>query len=149
MLDDATQRVAASTTETTPGETKVDTPVRAEPAEESRLSVASQRQLIWWRFRKHKVALVGLIVIALFYIVAIGADFFAYSAPNQADGSRALIAPQPVRWFDHGGFSPHVHPLKLERDPATFEVHVAEDRGSNIPVRLFAHGYRYKLFGLF
>ena len=36
---------------------------------EDRLSVATQRQLIWWRFRRHKVALASLVIVAMFYLV--------------------------------------------------------------------------------
>ena len=44
---------------------------------EDRIAVATQRQLIWWRFKKHKLAVVSLFVVALFYLVAIFADFLA------------------------------------------------------------------------
>src|SRR5689334_16116061 len=101
--------------------------VPTEPVQEERISVASQRKLIWWRFRKHKLALIGAIVVVLFYFVAVFADFFAYSAPNAADGRRALIAPQSIDWFDGKGFNPHVHPLELKRDPTTLQVHYVED----------------------
>jgi peptide/nickel transport system permease protein len=117
-------------------------------AQEDRISVASQRQLIWWRFRKHKLALAGAVVIALFYLVAVGADFVAYSSPNASDGARAFIAPQPIQWFENGRFSPHVHPLRLSRDPVTFETVYTADESRSIPVRPFASGYHYKLFGL-
>ena len=120
----------------------------AEPVQEDRISVARQRQLIWWRFRKHKLALIAAIVVVVFYFVAVFADFFAYSAPNAADGRRALVPPQSISWFDGNGFNPHVHPLELSRDPATLQVHYAPNQNKNIPVRLFATGYPYKVLGL-
>ena len=33
------------------------------------LLIASQAQLIWWRFRKHRVALVCTIILASLYII--------------------------------------------------------------------------------
>ena len=51
-------------------------------AGDQRIFVASQWQLMWWRFRKHKVALASAAVIAFFYMVVIGADFLAYADPN-------------------------------------------------------------------
>lgn len=59
-----------------------------------RVLVASQRQLVWWRFRRHKLAMVGAVVIIAFYLVAIFADFLAYAEPNHTNGSRVLIPPQ-------------------------------------------------------
>ena len=53
-------------------------PTAAPPAAPS-VAVATQRRLMWWRFRKHRLALVAAIVLVLFYIVAIFADFLAYA----------------------------------------------------------------------
>jgi len=117
-------------------------------ASADRISVASQRQLIWWRFRKHKLAMAGAVVIGLFYLFAIFSDFVAYAAPDASDGTRALIPPQSIHWFADGGFSPHVHPLQLSRDPATFETVYVPDESRSIPVRPFARGYEYQLFGV-
>lgn len=111
------------------------------PAEEDRISVASQRQLIWWRFRRHKLAMAGAVVIMLFYLVAIGGDFFAYADPNRSQGDYQLVPPQ--------GIAPQVHPLQAFRDPTTLQPIYSADTSRTIQVRLFAHGYRYELFGLF
>lgn len=120
-----------------------------DPATEDRIAVASQRQLIWWRFRKHKLAMVSAAVIALFYIVAFGGDFFAYSNPHQSNGNLALAPPQRIHFFADGGFSPHVNPVRSERDPATFQIKFVPDESRRIPVRLFARGYSYEFLGLF
>ena len=41
----------------------------------------SQSQLIWRRFRKHRIASVGLVVLAGFFLIALFCDFLA---PNPA-----------------------------------------------------------------
>jgi len=41
----------------------------AQTAEE-RLYTASQAQLIWWRFRRHKLAIVGASVLTVLYALA-------------------------------------------------------------------------------
>ena len=58
--------------------------------EEERISVATQWQLIWWRFRKHKVANIAAIVLITYYVVVLFADFFAY-ADDAELGLRARI----------------------------------------------------------
>src|SRR5688500_8202417 len=78
-------------------------------AAEERVSVASQGQRMWWRFRKHKLAMLGAITVLLFYLVVVFADFLAYADPETSDAQRGLIAPQEIHWFDEGRFSPHVY----------------------------------------
>ena len=88
---------------------------------EERVAVATQWQLMWWRFRKHKLAVGGTLVLIAMYAVAIFADFFAYADPQESDAQRSLIAPQEIHWFDEGGFRPYVYALKGTRDPVTFK----------------------------
>jgi peptide/nickel transport system permease protein len=116
--------------------------------QEERVSVASQRQLIWWRFRKHKLAMVGAVIVALFYLVALFGDFLSTSDPQASEGQRSLMPPQAVHLIQDGSFSPHVYKVVGQRDPVTLQRSYAVDPAQRIPVRLFAHGYRYKLLGL-
>lgn len=118
------------------------------PDDEKRIFVATQRQLIWWRFRKHKLAMVGLIIIALFYTVAIFADFLAYSDPQDTSSSRVFVPPQAVSVLDGWRPSLATHPLTSQRDPVTFQREYVADENVRIPIHFFAHGYHYKLFGL-
>ena len=117
-------------------------------AAEERVSVASQRQLMWWRFRKHRLALVSAVVLIFFYLIAIFPEFIAYSDPYDADAFRKHIPPQRLYLFDEGRFSPHVLGLTGELDPNTFKKVYVTDPEVKIPLRLFARGFEYKLLGL-
>ncbi len=121
----------------------------ASAAAEERISVATQWQLMWWRFRKHRLAMVGGIVILLFYLVVVSADFLAYSDPDFSEAQRSLLPPQPIHLFNEGSFQPHVYALKGVRDPATFKRVYTPDPNDKIPIKLFAHGFQYKALGLF
>ncbi|MYJ79697.1 MAG: ABC transporter permease, partial [Caldilineaceae bacterium SB0670_bin_27] len=66
-------------------------------------------QLMWWRFRKHRVAVVATFVVVAFYVVVLAADFLAYTDPNTTEAYRLLMPPQPIRFFDNGSFRPHVY----------------------------------------
>ena len=127
----------------TPEETLVTT------AAEERVSVASQGQLMWWRFRKHKLAMLGAITVLVFYMVVIFADFLAYADPETSDAQRGLIAPQEIHWFDEGRFSPHVYALTGRRDPTTFKRVYEPDPSQKLPLQFFAPGFEYKLLGVF
>jgi peptide/nickel transport system permease protein len=119
---------------------------RATPADE-RIFVASQWQLMWWRFRKHKLAMASGIIIIGFYLAALGADFLAYADPNSSDAQRSLMPPQPLYFFDGWRVSPHVYAVKGRRDPVTFKRVYQADPHQKIPVRFFARGFEYKFLG--
>ena len=131
-------------------------PVTAPPREprpaitsrEQRIFVASQWQLMWWRFRKHKVAVASALVVAGFYAVVLGADFLAYADPDASEAQRSLMPPQRVYWFDGWHFAPYVHGVKGARDPLTFKRVYRPDPEQKIRIRFFAEGFEYHLFGL-
>ena len=115
---------------------------------EERISVATQWQLMWWRFQKHRLAMVSTVVVLLFYLVVVFADFLAYSNPLASEAQRSLLPPQRIHWFDAGHLSPHVYGLTGMRDPITFKRVYTPDPSKKIPVRFFARGFEYHLFGL-
>jgi peptide/nickel transport system permease protein len=115
---------------------------------DDRLAQATQLQLTWWRFRRHRLAVVSLVVVALFYLAAIFADFLAVVDPHATDARRSFIPPQGITLFDNGAFRPHVSGLKAARDPKTFKLVYTPDPARKLPVALFVHGYPYHLFGL-
>ncbi|HEX9116925.1 MAG TPA: ABC transporter permease [Anaerolineae bacterium] len=124
-------------------------PELEEPTQaEERISVATQWQLMWWRFRKHGLAMVSAVVLILFYLVVLGADFLAYSDPEASEAQRSLMKPQPIHWVDEGRFSPYVNALKGERDPNTFKRVYTPDPSVKLPLRFFTHGFEYKVLGL-
>lgn len=116
---------------------------------EDRIAVATQWQLMWWRFRRHKLAILGTVVILLLYLVVIFADFLAYSIPTTSDSSLGLMPPQPIHWFDNGKFAPHVYGLVGKRDPVTFKRVYTVDPNIKLPIKFFAPGFPYKLMGIF
>ena len=116
---------------------------------ETRVAVATQRQLIWWRFKKHRLAVISACIVAVFYMVAAFADFIAYTEPFDTEAARSYIPPQPIHWFDaDGNFRPHVFALKGKRDLRTFKLSYAPDPSEPRDLTLFARGYPYRLFGL-
>ena len=117
-------------------------------AAERRTYAAPQWKLIWWRFRRHRVAMASCVVLLLFYLVALFPGFLSIHDPTESRTARPFVSPQRVRFFD-GGFSPFVYDLKRERNPETFRVEFELDKDKKFPIRLFVRGYSYKLFGLF
>ena len=117
------------------------------PEQGERIFVASQWQLMWWRFRKHRLAMIGAVAIIFFYLVVIGADFVAYSDPEVTEANYSQMPPQLIRFFDEGVFRPHVLAVSGARDPNTFKRVFETDPNVKIPLRFFARGYAYDFLG--
>lgn len=120
---------------------------RASVAEE-RIYLAPQWLLMWWRFRKHRVAVFSAIVLAVFYTVAVTAEFIATSDPGLPAAKRSLLPPQPVHFFD--GWKPtlpYVYAFSGGRDPVTFRRVYEVDNNDKIRLHLFARGFEYKFLG--
>jgi peptide/nickel transport system permease protein len=131
-----------------PASAPVHGPSAVAAADEQRIFVASQWQLTWWRFCKHRVAVASGLLVMGFYLVVLGADFLAYANPNVSEAQRSLMPPQPIHWFEGWRFRPHVYAVKGARDPLTFKRVYRVDPGERIPVRLFAEGFEYRFLGL-
>ncbi len=118
-----------------------------QPDAEERISLATQWQLIWWRFRKHTLAQIGAVIVILFYLVALLADFLAYSDPTYVEAQRSLLPPHGIQWFDDGKFAPFVYGLKGTRDPVTFKRVYVTDTSQKYPLRFFGKGFEWKFLG--
>jgi peptide/nickel transport system permease protein len=118
-------------------------------AAEEKVAVATQLQLTWWRFRRHTVAVASAVIVALFYLQALFANFLAVSDPHATDAGRRYIPPQQIHWFDDGSVRPYVLALKGKRDMKTFKIVYAPDPDDKRYLTLFARGFPYKFLGLF
>ncbi|TCN38326.1 peptide/nickel transport system permease protein [Kribbella orskensis] len=105
-----------------------------------------QWRLMWRQFRRHKLALIGLIVLVPIYFVAIFAGFFAPASSNSAHTDLPYAPPQRVHVStEHGLF---VYGYQSTRNQETFEQTFTVDRNRIIDVGLFVRGDEYKLLGL-
>lgn len=118
-------------------------------AAEEKIAIASQLQLTWWRLRRHRLAVASGVLVILFYLVAVFADFLAITSPHATNSARSYIPPQTIHWFDEdGSFKPHVYALKGRRDMRTFKLVYAPDPSDKRYLAWFVEGYGYELFGL-
>lgn len=107
--------------------------------------VASQWQLMWWKFRKHRLAMVSLWIVIILYIIAIFAGFFAPQATDTYHRLYTSAPPMAIHWFDNGSFAPFVYTYKQETDPMTFQRRYTVDEEDKIPLGFFVHGDPYQV----
>ena len=112
--------------------------------------MASQWTLMWRKLQKHKLAKVSLVILAILYIGALFADFFAPYGLEEFSSLYKNTAPTKVYWQDEeGNFSrPYVHKLQKVNDRKTFKVIITEDTTKKYYIDLFAEGMEYKIFGV-
>ena len=112
----------------------------------------SHSQLVWRHFRRHRPALVGLVVLALLYVMIALAGFVAPNDPNERFSGRLYSPPQPIHFVDSEGrfhIVPFVYEVTGELNRTTYQHEYTEDTRRAYPIQLFARGAEYKLFGLF
>jgi peptide/nickel transport system permease protein len=117
--------------------------------EEERYYIASQWQLIWWKFRKHGLASFGLIILALMYIIVVFCEFISpHDIYKLSDYTHA--PPQRVHLFDlEDGFSirPFVYGIDQTVNMETFKTEFTEDKSEKYYVRFFTRGDDYTMWG--
>jgi peptide/nickel transport system permease protein len=117
--------------------------------DEERYYYATQRQLIWWRFKRHRLAVISTISLGLLYFVSIFAGFFSPYSPTSRFEGYQQGPPSSIRFFDDNGFQgPFVYGQKRELDQETFKWNFAEDKSQRFPIKFFTTGEDYKLLGL-
>ena len=103
----------------------------------------------WNVFRRHRLGMLGLLILVLLYLMAIFGDFIAPYNHKLSNEAYNYMPPNSVYWIHDGNFyGPHVYPMTEQRNPVTLAIEFTEDRSTPFKVRLLAKGYEYRLFGL-
>jgi peptide/nickel transport system permease protein len=127
-----------------------DTTERQEEQEEE-LFLASQWRLIWWKFRKHKLAMVGGPIILFMYFIVIFCEFLSPYLPGERFTNFLDTRPHALHFVHpERGFTlrPFVYRLESYRDPETFRRTFIEDESDPYFLQFFVQGQPYKFWGL-
>ena len=105
----------------------------------------SQWQLILLRFKRHKLAVASLFLLAFMYLVGLFAEVFAPYLPDVRHLDHLYAPPQSL----HASFEAGLHTFALQQhtDPITFRKSYTE-LPVPVPLRLFVKGSPYELWGL-
>ena len=82
---------------------------------------ASQWQLVWWKFHRHKLAQMAMVVLGILYFIAIFAEFVSPFDPLHRMKEFTGMTPSPIRIIDAQGSLrlPFVYKPIQARDPET------------------------------
>jgi peptide/nickel transport system permease protein len=129
-----------------PAVPEIDTEAQGLSEQEARYA-ASQWTMIWRRFRRNKIAMVGGVVVLFFYLVALLGNFIAPYTLKTRFIRQIYLPPQPVYLFDDGALRPYVYEVETDYNENLERVYKRTDK--KIHLEFFAKGEPYKLMGLF
>ncbi|MBV7336081.1 ABC transporter permease [Chloroflexi bacterium TSY] len=117
---------------------------------EERYYLASQWQLMWQRFRRHRLAIIGGSVLLVLYLSAIFADFVSPYSKEVRFEDFSFRQPTYVHFFDDDwNFrGPFIYGSNATRDMETLQRIYEEDKSVRYPIHFFVRGESYKLLGL-
>ena len=123
--------------------------IEALSPDQEKFYMASQWRMMWWRFRRHRVAVfAGLILLASYFAVVICEVIAPYELETRH--SRYIYAPpQSVHLFHDGEFhGPFVYGLNQTLNMETLRREYSEDTDAVRPLRFFCLGDEYEFWGL-
>ncbi|UCI07177.1 ABC transporter permease [Mesorhizobium sp. B1-1-8] len=124
--------------------------VEAMTAEQSKVFQASQLRLMWWKFRKHRLAVISGIFLAALYFGILICEFLAPYNLHTRNMDFIYSPPQRVHLFHNGQFvGPFVYGRQMTLDMDTLKRNYIEKQDDVQPIRFFCKGDSYRFWGLF
>jgi peptide/nickel transport system permease protein len=114
---------------------------------------ASQWRLMWWQFRRHRLAMASLIVLVLIYLVAAFCEFVAPFDPLAFTPRYTYAPPQRIHLLDRDAqgdlvLRPYVNGYKVTIDKSALRRVFVVDPAKKIPIGFFVRTEPYRLWGV-
>ena len=117
-------------------------------AEQEQFYLASQWKLMWWKFRRHPLAIVSGLFLVVIYLTSIFSEVTTPYALSKKHAKSIYAPPQAIHLFHEGSFvGPFTYPFKVTRNQETLRRIYTPDTTKVHPVRYFCQGDRYKFWG--
>ena len=116
--------------------------------EQERYYMATQWQLMWWKLKRHRLAMISGAVLALMYFSVIISEFLAPYALTTRNTDFIYAPPQTINFFHDGEFQgPFVYGLKYQLNMTNLKREYKEDKQSIQKIRFFCKSDPYKFWG--
>jgi peptide/nickel transport system permease protein len=117
--------------------------------EQERFYLASQWKLMWWKFLRHRIAVVSGVILLLMYGSTVITEFLAPYNLHSRHTDFIYASPQRVHLFHDGHFiGPFVYAQKKRLDMTNLRRIYTPDRSEPRPLRFFCAGDPYRFWGL-
>ncbi|RWD74808.1 ABC transporter permease [Mesorhizobium sp.] len=123
--------------------------VEAMTPEQSKVFQASQLRLMWWKFRRHRLALISGIFLAALYLGILICEFLAPYNLHTRNMDYIYSPPQRVHLFHNGQFvGPFVYGRQMTLDMDTLKRNYMDKQDDVQRIRFFCKGDSYRFWGL-
>lgn len=123
--------------------------VEAMTPEQSKVFQASQLRLMWWKFRKHRLAVISGMFLAALYFGILICEFLAPYDLHTRNMDYIYSPPQRVHLFHNGQFvGPFVYGRQMTLDMDTLKRNYIEKQDDVQRIRFFCKGDSYRFWGL-
>lgn len=112
---------------------------------------ATYMQLVWRRFKKHRLALISITILLIIYLISIFCGFFAPYDPGELYKKYSYAPPQTPHFVTEEGdfhLRPFVYGYKITRDPVSLKKIFKIDKEQVYPLNFLVRGHQYKLLGI-
>ncbi len=123
--------------------------IEAMTADQSRIFLASQWRLMWWKFKRHRIALYSGIFLTCFYLIIAVCEFLAPYNLHSRNVDFIHTPPQRIHLFNEGNFiGPFVYGRDLNLNMDTLKREYSDNHDKVYPIRFFCRGDGYRFWGL-
>ncbi len=110
---------------------------------------ASQWRIMWWKFRRHRVAVVCAAILLAIYASILVSEILAPYNLHTRDSRHIYAPPQELHLFHEGRLiGPFVYGYSMELDLQTMRRVYTPDPAKVQPLRFFCRGDEYQFWGL-
>jgi len=118
--------------------------------EQERFYRASQWRIMWWKFRRHRIAVASAVILLAIYSSILVSEILAPYNLHTRDSRHIYAPPQELRLFHDGSFvGPFVYGYSMELDQQTMRRVFTADPSKVQPLRYFCRGDEYEFWGMF
>ena len=117
--------------------------------EQERFYLASQWRMMWWRLKRHRLAVISGAILAVFYFSILITEFLAPYELQTRNTDFIYAPPQAVHLFHEGSFvGPFVYGLDYKLDLRTLKRNYTPNLSQVQPLRFFCGGEPYEMWGM-
>jgi peptide/nickel transport system permease protein len=118
--------------------------------EQERFYRASQWRIMWWKFRRHRIAVIAGAVLLLAYASILVSEILAPYNLHTRNPKQIYAPPQELHLFHEGRFiGPFVYGYRMQLDMETLRRVYTPDPAQVQPLRFLCLGDEYRFWGLF
>lgn len=122
--------------------------IEAMSQEHVRIYMASQWRLMWWKFKRHRVALISGSFLAVLYSMILISEFLAPYNLHTRNVDFIYAAPQRIHLFHEGSLMrPFVYGLDMKLNLDTLKRQYTENKNKVQPIRFLCRGDAYEFWG--